>query len=356
MTDLLALHAVPDLRPAAGGIAATLPPLCSALRDEGVESHVVVLAQDELVPAQVPLTVLAERSPWALKRRLHSEVLHFHDTARRSGRGFVCHSHGIWSLLNHGLVAAANTVHAPLVISLHGMLLPWARGHKAWRKAIAWRLYQARDFSGSAIVHVTSEAEQREAEIAGVLGPFAVIPFGTNLPTHGGTVSDEVEFAQRSTREPRTLLFLGRVHPIKNIDSLVKAFALARLSNWRLRIVGPDEVGYHDKLKQLARVEGVADRVSIEGPMFGAEKSRLLAQSDLLVLPSHSENFGSVVAEALAHGTPAIASVGTPWSALKCQGCGWWSEPDPISLAEAIRAAANLPPDRRPAWPGCARG
>jgi glycosyltransferase involved in cell wall biosynthesis len=126
----------------------------------------------------------------------------------------------------------------------------------------------------------------------------------------------------------------------------VKAFALARPSNWRLRIVGPDEVGYHSELKRLVRAEGVADCVSIEGPVFGPEKSHLLAQSDLLVLPSHSENFGAVVAEALAHGTPAIASTGTPWSALETEGCGWWAKPDSISLAGAIRAAANLPPEK----------
>jgi glycosyltransferase involved in cell wall biosynthesis len=345
MTKMLVLHALPDLRRAAGGIATTIPALCSALRDEGIESHIIALAQDDIPHTQVSSTVLAERSPWSLKRRIQSEVLYWRDKAERQGSAFACHSHGLWSFLNHSLVTAALAGHVPLVISLHGMLLPWARQHKAYRKAAAWKLYQAHDLARGGISHVTSEAERREAESAGAPGPFAVVPFGIDVPALSSLTSQNWIRMPCSRATPRTLLFLGRIHPIKNIDSLIKAFALANISGWHLRIVGPDEVGYQEYLRTLARTEGVGDSVSIEGPVFGPEKSHLLTQSDLLVLPSHSENFGAVVAEALAHGTPVIASTGTPWSVLESEGCGWWSEPAPDSLADAIRTASSLQPE-----------
>lgn len=346
------LHVVPDMRRAAGGISATLPALCHALGAEGIPSTILTRAQD----ADGQATLLP---PHALCRVLRDHMRHHRDAARQEGRGLICHSHGLWSALNHAAACAARREGVPLVISLHGMLLPWARKHKAYRKGLAWHLYQARDLAGAQGVHVTSDAEAHAATAAGMRAPYAVIPFGIDLPPPD---------AIKAPRHP-IALFLGRLHPIKNISALIDAFALAGMPDWRLKIVGRDEAGHRAVLERLAQQRGVADRVEIGGFVEGDEKARLLAEAALVVLPSHSENFGVVVAEALASGTPALASTGTPWAVLEEESCGWWVGPDAQSLARALRHAAALPAEALRAqgargrayaekaltWPRCAK-
>ena len=223
------------------------------------------------------------------------------------------------------------------------MLLRYARRHKALRKTIAWQLYQALDLERAHMIHVTSQDERVAVEKAGVRGPFAVIPFGVNLSGIEAK-GDMPATTSHASTQVRTLLFLGRLHPIKNIDSLIEAFARAKLSNWRLRIVGPDDGGYRGTLRRLAQNLGIGELVSFEDTIFGEAKAKLFEEADVLALPSHSENFGVVVAESLASGTPAIASTGTPWSALESQGCGWWIAPTPDNLATTLSAASLVTP------------
>ncbi len=310
-----------------------MPALCEALTEEGVDSRLLAFALDRDSPLTGRTRIIAERAPWPLYTVLGEEVARWRAEAAREGRNFVCHSHGLWSLLNHALAVAARADGAPLAISLHGMLLPWARRHKAVRKSIAWRLYQARDLALAGAVHVTSEDERAAAETAGVTTPLSVIPFGVALPPV------DLRYRDGARREQeRTLLFLGRVHPVKNLAALIDAFADVRPEGWRLLIVGPDEVEHRGELERLAASRRVAERVSFEAPVFGDAKRHLFARADLLALPSHSENYGAVVAEALAHGIPALASTGTPWRALENERCGWWVKPDRESLAGALRS------------------
>ena len=113
MNDLLSLHVVPDLRLATGGIAAVLPVLCDGLREHGVDSRILTFAQDESNVLADRTTVLAERSPWALTRRLRSEIARLRKEASCDRCDLVCHSHGVWSFINHGLAAAARTEQSP---------------------------------------------------------------------------------------------------------------------------------------------------------------------------------------------------------------------------------------------------
>jgi glycosyltransferase involved in cell wall biosynthesis len=87
-------------------------------------------------------------------------------------------------------------------------------------------------------------------------------------------------------------------------------------------------------------------RVTFFGPAFGLDKTRQYQQADLFVLPTHSENFGLVVAEALAHGVPAIVTKGAPWSGLETRECGWWIEQGVDALADCLQSALELPPEQ----------
>jgi glycosyltransferase involved in cell wall biosynthesis len=143
----------------------------------------------------------------------------------------------------------------------------------------------------------------------------AIIPNGVDIPSLMPTLRDD----------SRTLLYLGRIHPIKGLDMLLPAWRVVqdRFPDWRLRIVGPGNGGYLAEVKRLAS-ELRLERVEFAGPLHGDAKWQAYRQADLFVLPTYSENFGMSVAEALAAGTPAIVTKGAPWAGLENQRAGWW--------------------------------
>lgn len=145
------------------------------------------------------------------------------------------------------------------------------------------------------------------------------------------------------------ILFLGRINPIKNIDILISSFQ--RLpqylqETYKLIIAGDaileNEKSYFENLKTQVKEFELEDRVIFVGGIFGKEKEKLLASSKCLVLPSKSENFGNVVVEALAQGTPVIASINTPWDKLVKYKIGNWVESEPEIIKDSIISIIEL--------------
>ncbi|WP_080054435.1 glycosyltransferase [Spirosoma aerolatum] len=136
------------------------------------------------------------------------------------------------------------------------------------------------------------------------------------------------------------LLFIGRLHPVKAIDRLLKAVSTSPLfleGNFRLLIAGPEaHRAYVRTLKQLVVTLGLSAKVSFIGFVSGAQKQQLYASALLTILPSHTESFGNVVIESLAQGTPVIASINTPWQLLETERVGAWISNNPDPLRRAI--------------------
>jgi glycosyltransferase involved in cell wall biosynthesis len=140
------------------------------------------------------------------------------------------------------------------------------------------------------------------------------------------------------------LLFIGRLDPKKGIEALLKACRLVDSAPpWRLAIAGWGAPEYVSQLKEQIHALGVKGRVEIMGEVLSEAKKRLFECSDVTLVPSYTENFAIVVAEALAHGVPVIASKGTPWSRLEDMKCGLWVDNDPETLAAAIRSISTMP-------------
>jgi glycosyltransferase involved in cell wall biosynthesis len=145
------------------------------------------------------------------------------------------------------------------------------------------------------------------------------------------------------------MLFLSRLHVKKGGSDLLNAFsrnaALAARHDWELTIAGPDENGEREKLKKLAQALGLRDRVSFRGAVEGKDKWSLFMSADLFVLPTYSENFGIVVAEALASGVPVLTTTGAPWRDLVTHRCGWWSQVGEDGVTNALKSAMNTKPE-----------
>lgn len=214
--------------------------------------------------------------------------------------------------------------------------------HGSRLKPVVWRLLQRPAVRAAACFHATSESEYADIRRLGFRQPVAVIPNGIDIPA----------LVPKSEGAQRTLLFLGRLHRVKGVTSLLEAWAALqhRFSDWRLRIVGNTSAqngsnGYDDELRRVAHALRL-HRVSFEGPLYGDAKFAAYRDADLYVLPSLSENFAVTVAESLAVGTPAVVSKGAPWSGLPRQGAGWWVDIGSAPLAAALADAMSLPRDR----------
>lgn len=219
-----------------------------------------------------------------------------------------------------------------VVLTPHGMLEPWIlKRHYYTKKVPALWLYQKRAIKKADMLHATAESEKEHLLQLGWNDKITIVPNGI-----------DVEAIQMKSSWKRTgnILFLSRVHPKKGINYLIEALAKFD-GDYNCIIAGEGDESYVDELKTLAGKLGISERVKFLGGVYGDEKWRLFREADVFVLPTHSENFGIVVAEALACGTPVITTVGTPWEELNTCHCGWWTEIGTEPALTAIRSFAN---------------
>lgn len=196
-------------------------------------------------------------------------------------------------------------------------------------------LYQKRDLAGATLLHAASNAEANNIRALGFKQPIAVIPNGVECPAYS--------IPSPRQRSQRHALFLSRIHPNKGLSNLVAAWARVRPSGWRLTIVGPDENGHRAEVERAVRASGLTKDVTFVGPVTDQDKWSVYKQADLFVLPTFSENFGVVIAEALASGLPVITTKGAPWQQLNTNECGWWIDIGVEPLIKALKEATELP-------------
>ena len=241
------------------------------------------------------------------------------------GQFDVVHIHALWMPWLHHQAKRARACRVPIVWSPHGMLAPWAMHNHWWKKWPIWHLCQKADLRRAAALHVTARTEEKDARALKLMNPVIIAPLGVDLCSE-----------TCRSREVKVLLFVGRIHPIKNLPMLIAAFSHVRVDGWKLRVVGPDQEGHLAELKRMARERGVDKLIEFAGPKYGDELKQEYVNSDCFVLPSHSENFGSVVVEALSVGVPVIASQGTPWQELEEYDCGKWVKTDEVTMENAL--------------------
>jgi glycosyltransferase involved in cell wall biosynthesis len=207
------------------------------------------------------------------------------------------------------------------------MLMPEAFRMKAWKKLPYWRFFEKAHLERAGLIHVTSELEAGSVRVRLPHVSIVVIPSGCSLEVP----AVEPMFVQGVRHY---VLFLGRLHPIKNLEKLIPA-AASLPDGWALVVAGEGTPQYEERLRAAA-ARLAHGKVRFLGWLDAQEKFRALRGAAALVLPSLSENFGNVVLEALAVGTPVIASTGTPWSLLEPEGAGLWVPPETNALAAAM--------------------
>ena len=320
------LHYVPSLAVRTVGVAAYLAVLSSELgklvdlhiatHDEGeqeLETHNAVIHR-------IPPGWLCYFSAKELLKELRPDVVHIN---------------GCWQPQLLFFQRAAQSLRIPVVLSPHGMLEPWIVKRHYWtRKWPAIQLYQRGLVKRADCLHATADTEKDNLLRLGWNPRIALIPNAVNL--------EELPIKDNWSLK-RRIVFMSRLHVKKGIELLLEALSHLKpdLDGYEVIIAGEGEPDYVETLKKAAISFGLSEVVKLVGGVYGAEKVCLLQSADFFVLPTYSENFGIVVAEALACGTPVITTHGTPWKELEDFACGWYIQVGLGALEKHLQKAIS---------------
>lgn len=242
----------------------------------------------------------------------------------------VVHLTAVYSSPTIPTLLICNLLGKPVVWSPRGALQRWDGATRPLEKNIWEAVCNFLIRRVKCVLHVTSAEEAAASEARIRASDHVLIPNGVEVP----------ETIPVRTWKPDgvlRLLVIGRLHPIKGIENLLLALKILEDGKVNLSICGVGDNSYVSSLRKLVTQLGLDRCVKFKGQVEGKDKEREFFEADVCLVASHSENFSMVVAEALAHGVPVIASKGTPWAAVEKQNCGLWVENTPIGLSVALQ-------------------
>ncbi len=264
--------------------------------------------------------------------------------------------HGLWQYHAFAARRACMKHNIPYFVFTHGMLDPWFRYHyplKHLKKWLYWPWGDYRVLRDARAVLFTTEEERVLARQSFWLykANEQVVGYGIKGASDGAEQQTQAFFAAvPEVKNKPFLLFLSRIHPKKGCDLLIEAFSEVSEQHpqWQLVMAGPDQTGWRQKLEALCQQKGIADKVHWTGMISGDIKWGAFRAADAFILPSHSENFGIVVAEALACGTPVlITDKVNIWREVKDEKAGLIEEDDLPGIMRLLAGFLNLPKDKK---------
>jgi glycosyltransferase involved in cell wall biosynthesis len=327
------LHVIPSVNPASGGPAEGLKQLCHIYHMGGHEVDVASLdAPESIEQYGFPTKVFALGPGWGIYGYSRHAARWFKNNIAAYDVVFI---NCIWQYNTLAAYRALAGTETPYAVFTHGMLDPYFKKSfplKHIKKSIYWHLFLQRIMRNATTVLFTCEEEKilaRES-FSRYHVRETIVPYGTFGPDCDlAAATDEFLGQWPVLRGKRIALSIGRLHPKKGTDILIEAFAgtLAKDPSWHLVVAGPDQIGLQKDLEALAERLGISDRITWTGMLRGTSKWGAFASSEVFVLPSHQENFGIVVAEALVCSLPVILSdkvniwreIVNFWAGLVCE-------------------------------------
>jgi glycosyltransferase involved in cell wall biosynthesis len=346
--DLNILHVTPRVTMHGGGIAAAALGLAEA---QTQLDHRVTIncaeTYDDSAPnvARYEIISSATRGPAHLG---YSPAGERWATTGAASEFDVLHQHGVWPLFSRVTRVWRKAHKKPTLVAPHGSFEAWAMRQSTWKKRLAACAYERSNLAEANCLHATAWEEIASIRAFGLTRPVAVIPNGVPEGWLGMQGSGE-DFRHTHNVPPdaRIMLFLSRLHPSKGVLDLIEAFAAERDAHpdWHIVLAGPmASDSYEDRLRHAITQHQLGQRVHIVGTLGLKAKRDAMAAAELFVLPTLSDNFAIVIAEALAVGLPVLTTQGAiAWKSIEGHRCGWRIPLGPGYLTEGLRTALSLP-------------
>ena len=340
------LHVVTHLDPKYGGLSSAVPALGQALSERTncrAEIAAFCLEKEHFEPHGLPRSAVSYwpqgRGSWLHNQRLKSSF------EQRIASVDGVHIHGLWEQSTIEACRVASAVGKPYVLSAHGMLERWALRNKRWKKLLYAALIERSNVGGASCRLALTKAEAGDYERFGCAGPVAIIPNGVSLPEQRDPEPFFAEFPR--VRGQRLILFLGRLHPKKGVDLLLRAWTdvAPRHRDAHLVIAGPDAEGTRSMLEGVVAEHRLEDQVTFTGMLDDQMKWSALAAAEAFTLPSHSEGLSMSVLEAMGMGLPVIVTRQCNLPEVKQHGAGWTIEPECRQLTQALSELLESSPE-----------
>ena len=315
------------------GHSYAVPALCEAVSNN-IDTHLHTAGKSNLV-FKPSFKVHEYRIDFMLKSILSSQKFKS-GLKKLTTDGDIIHTHGLWRMPHIYSLSVKKRKNIKIVNSPKGSFAKEALSVSRYKK-ILFNIFsnQNKMLSNCDAFHATSLKEKDEIRSLGYKQPIAVIPEGIDIPKEKKT---------NFTREKTKFLYLGRIHPIKGLDLLIKTWSRIELENKNctLEICGYyEDISYYKFLQDLIKKFGLKN-ISFTDKVSGLKKQEKYLSNDVFIIPSQSENFGLVIAEAMSYGLPVIVSEETPWHVVKKNNYGWVVSLNQDDIYSAILAANSL--------------
>lgn len=301
------LHFIPEFDLALGGVVRAVIELSAALAREGHDVVILTERAEADAAAEAAGCTVAEIPAWPAGKKAVIAALSGAD---------VVHIHSLWHPQAYRVAMSASAEGVAAGVSLHGVLDSWSLDQKKAKKAAYLALRGRRLIGACAFVHCTAESEKDQA-VAALRDeqlPFSVLPYVVNEidPPRDPALSGKATGLFGGEASDHRLLFLSRLHAKKGVFLFIDVLADLVKEGLPVRavIAGPGSPSTVASLRRRLEELGLTHRANLAGLVTGASKLALLAVSDLLLLPTSQENFGLVLVEALACGTPVVTTSG----------------------------------------------
>lgn len=304
------IHFIPSLDRRTGGTAFYIQALAAEL-GKHTELYIVTKRTDnplEITNAKVIYIDLSLKKIKSIKRNFQQII----DQVKPD----IIHINVIWMLQCYIVHSIARANKIKVVLSPHGMTEPWILNRHRIKKKLALFLYQKKSLKTADRIHVTAQSEKDN---------FLKLEYNSNVKMIPNGIRLEEFDIKENWSKKKKILFLSRIHEKKGVEFLLEAIYEIRgaINEYEVIIAGEGEDVYVNALNKFVADKGMTNIIKFIGGVYGVEKFKLYREADLFVLPTYSENFGIVIAEAMASGTPVITTNGTPWHELNTLNCGW---------------------------------
>jgi glycosyltransferase involved in cell wall biosynthesis len=353
---LRVLHVIASMSPQHGGPTDAILNVLPHLADHGIDAMVVSTSDDRAGVLDVPLAMAFDYC--GCQAIFFANTFHAPQMLRdfgcsmqmdrwlreNSGKFDVLHIHALFSFATARAMAIARSVGVPYICRPLGVLGRWPLSQGGWHKRWFLRLFDRRNLNRAAAIEYNSDAEMNEAAVLGLAAPARLLPLGFQPVPLVADARANYCMQLELDEQGLNVLFMSRLHPKKGLRLLIEACGQLFDERFQLLIAGTGEAGYVDEMKGLVSALGLSNRVRWLGFLEGEQKARALCAADVMVLPSLSESFGIVVAEALSAGCAVVTTAEVPMAEWVCkEDAGWLVQAEAGSIASALREAMAEP-------------